>query len=128
MKISDLGIKIAKNTVYQLVGKAASMAITVAVVLIVTRNYGREGFGWFSLMQAWPALFFVIVDFGINAIATKELTTDWEKASLYISNILSLRVAFSLILIFILGISLIFFPYSLWLKTGILLSLMLILT
>ena len=128
MVVSNLGIKIAKNTIYQLFGKVISMLITVTIVLIVTRNYGREGYGWFSLMQTWPALFFVIVDFGINAIATRELTNDWEKASKYIGNILSIRIVFSLVLMLVLAVSLIFFPYSIWLKSGILLSLLLILT
>lgn len=125
---SNLGVKIAKNTIYQLVGKVVSMSITVLIVLIVTRNYGREGYGWFSLMQTWPALFFVIVDFGINAIATRELSKDWSKASEYLGNILFLRIVFSLLISLMLVAVLIFFPYSVWLKTGIILSLLLILT
>jgi O-antigen/teichoic acid export membrane protein len=128
MSGSDLGLKIARNTVYQLVGKVVSMSITVLIVLIVTRNYGREGYGWFSLMQTWPALFFVIVDFGINAIATRELSKDWSKASEYLGNILFLRIVFSILISLMLIVVLIFFPYSVWLKTGIILSLLLILT
>lgn len=125
---STLGIKIAKNTFYQLIGKIVSMSITVFIVLIVTRSYGREGYGSFSLMQTWPALFFVVVDFGINAIATRELSKDWSKASDYLGNILLIRVAFSLGIMLLLALSLKFFPYSDWLKSGIILSLALILT
>ena len=125
---SNLGIKIAKNTIYQLIGKVVSMSITVLIVLIVTRNYGREGYGSFSLMQTWPALFFVIVDFGLNAIATRELSRDWSKASEYFGNILLIRIIFSLALMLLLATLVIFFPYSWWLRTGIILSLALILT
>ena len=44
--------KIAKNTIYQMVGKFISMSITMLAVVIVTRSYGREGYGAFSLMQS----------------------------------------------------------------------------
>jgi len=63
--------KIASNTIFQIVGKVVSMSITVLATVIITRYYGREGYGQFSLMQTWPALFFIIVDFGLNAIATR---------------------------------------------------------
>lgn len=127
-KGSSVGVKIAKNTIYQMVGKVVSMLITVSIVLLVTKNYGREGYGAFSLMQTWPALFFVIVDFGINAIATRELSKDWKKASVYFSNILLIRLAFSVFLIILLTAVLNFFPYGNELKKGIFLSLFLILT
>ena len=125
---STLGIKIAKNTLYQLVGKVVSMSITVLIVLIVTRFYGREGYGSFSLMQTWPALFYVVVDFGINAVAARELSKDWSKVSEYFGNILLIRLVFSFVVMLLLILSLRLFPYSSWLKSGIVLSLSLILT
>ncbi|KKS58808.1 MAG: Membrane protein involved in the export of O-antigen and teichoic acid [candidate division WWE3 bacterium GW2011_GWB1_42_41] len=115
MNFSGTSKKIAANTIYQLIGKIVSLGITVLATVIITRTYGREIYGQFSLMQAWPALFFVIVDFGINAIATREISKDWSKAGKYFGNIL-------------LFVASRFFPYSQVLKTGITLSLLLILT
>ena len=120
--------KIAWNTIYQIVGKLISMVITMTTVVIVTRTYGREGYGEFSLMQSWPALFFVIADFGINAIAARELTKDWSKANRYFGNILMIRFLFSLLLVFIVSFVVGLFPYSADLKSGIRLGLFLILT
>jgi len=120
--------KVAKNTIYQIVGKIISMTITIVAVVIVTRSYGREGYGAFSLMQSWPALFFVIMDFGVNAIAARELSKDWSKAGRYFGNILIMRLAFSLLLILFLSLSLRFFPYSEALRNGIILGLFLLLT
>ena len=128
MSFSPVSKKIAANTIYQLVGKVVSLGITVLATIIVTRTYGREIYGQFSLMQAWPALFFVIVDFGINAIATREISKDWSKAGKYFGNILLIRLIFSLILMVVLFVASRFFPYSQALKTGITLSLLLILT
>ncbi len=128
MNGSTLGIKIAKNTLYQLIGKVVSMSVTVLIVFIVTRSYGREGYGSFSLMQTWPALFYVVVDFGLNAIATRELSKDWSKVSEYFGNILLIRLVFSFVIMLLLTFALGLFPYSSWLKSGIILSLSLILT
>jgi len=128
MNLSITHKKIAANTIYQLIGKVISLSITVLATVIVTRTYGREIYGQFSLMQAWPALFFVIVDFGMNAIATREISKDWSKAGKYFGNILLIRIIFSLILMAVLFVASEFFPYSQALKTGITLSLLLILT
>lgn len=120
--------KIASNTVYQIIGKVVSMSITIIATMIITRNYGRIGFGEFNLMQNIPALFFIIVDFGINAIATRELSKDFSKAQKYLGNILLLRFSLSVFMMLFVGILLFLFPYSQSLKFGIYLSLFLILT
>jgi O-antigen/teichoic acid export membrane protein len=125
---SDTTKKIAGNTIYQIIGKLISMSITMVAVVIVTRTYGREGYGEFSLMQSWPALFFVIVDFGINAIAARELSKDWSKANKYFGNILMIRLIFSLFLIGSLSLAVRAFSYSDQLSNGIRLGLFLLLT
>jgi len=125
---SNTATKVASNTVYQIIGKLISMSITMLAVVIITRSYGRDGYGAFSLMQSWPALFFVIVDFGINAIAAKDVTEDWSKAGKYLGNILIIRFLFSLFLILVISLSLNFFPYTPDLRNGIRLGLFLLIT
>lgn len=128
VSISNTTKKIASNTIYQIIGKVVSMSITIVTTLIVTRYYGREGYGMFSLMQNWPALFFIIVDFGLNAIATRELSKDFSKANKIIGNIFLIRIFLSILFILGLFISLSFFPYSSELIFGIRLGLIIILT
>ena len=125
---SETATKIASNTIYQIIGKFISMSITMLAVVIITRSYGREGYGAFSLMQTFPALFFVIVDFGINAIAARELSKDWSKANKYLGNILLIRLIFSLLIILLITFGLSFFPYSQELKAGIRLGLFILIT
>lgn len=123
---SETTKKIASNTLWQLIGKIVSMSITVTAVITVTRVYGRQGYGEFSLMQNWPALFFIIVDFGLNAIASRELSKDFSKAGKYFFNILIFRLLFCALIILGLSVALIFFPYSSALKFGIILNLFLL--
>ena len=123
--------KIAANTIYQIAGKAISMSITILATVIITRTYGRTGYGEFNLMQVWPALFFIIIDFGLNAIATRELSKnpdDTSLASKYIGNILLFRIVLSLFFVVFLSAMLMFFPYSHMLKIGIAINLLQILT
>jgi len=119
---------IAFNTVYQIVGKVLSLGVTVLATAIITRYYGVSGYGAFSLMQNWPALFFVIADFGINAIAVRELTLDWSKAGRYLSTIFIFRTFFSVLLIILVGFIVFLFPYDQSLKLGIFLGLFIIAT
>ncbi len=128
LRISGTTKKIASNTAYQLIGKVVSMSITLLATLIITRMYGLTGYGEFNIMQTFPALFFVIVDFGINAIATRELSENWGKAEKYLGNIIIMRFLISLFLILLASASMFLFPYSQHLKLGIYLSLFLILT
>lgn len=119
---------IASNTIYQFIGKGITMSITIFATILITRLYGRESYGQFSIMQSWPALVYIIADFGFNAIATRELSKDFSKAQKYFSNILVMRFLFSLAFITFLWFVLRFFPYSNGLTLGIRLSLFLILT
>ena len=119
---------VASNTVFQVIGKIVSMSVTILATIIITRTYGKMGYGSFSLMQTIPALFFIIVDFGYNAIAARELSKDFSKAEKYFGNVMILRVVSSLLLIGLILVAMQFFPYSQALKFGIYISSLLILT
>ncbi len=116
------------NTVYQLIGKALSMTITVFTTIVIARYYGRASFGEFNLMQAWPAFVFIIVDFGLNAIASREISKDWANAEKYFNTVLVLRIVLSAFFMAVIALALYFFDYDPMLKQGIRLNLLLILT
>ncbi len=117
------------NTFFQLFGKVVSMSITMLTTVLITRSYGVEGYGYFNLMQSIPALFFIIVDFGFNAVAMKDLEKNWDHARKYYFNILWMRIVFAVVLIVITALTINrFFSYPAELKFGIYLSLVLILT
>lgn len=125
---SDTTSKLFSNTAYQLIGKILSMLVTVLCTVIIARVYGRESFGEFNLMQMWPAFVFIVVDFGFNAIATKEIAKDWQKADKYFNTIIYLRVLLSCGFILLMTLLLQLFPYDTALRNGIRLNLLLILT
>ncbi|MEK7595526.1 MAG: oligosaccharide flippase family protein [Patescibacteria group bacterium] len=119
---------ITTNTFYQMLGKLVTMSITLLATYVITRNYGILGYGEFNLMLSYPALFFIIADFGLNAIGAREIMADEKNKASILGNILYLRLIIAGLL-FGLGVfSLIFMPYSSFLKVGIVLGLLTIIT
>jgi O-antigen/teichoic acid export membrane protein len=70
---------IAANTVSQLVGKAISAVATFTVTFIIARQLGASGYGDFVKITTYIAFFYLLADFGINALYLQQSTsrTSW---------------------------------------------------
>lgn len=90
-----LRFKVLFNTFIQLLGKFGTALCGLAITLTIARFYGTTGFGEFTKISAYIALFYLVVDFGINAIFLK------EEEKFNFANLLSLRLVFGAILIFL---------------------------
>jgi len=88
---------IASNTFYQLISKFISMTVTFGLSIFISMKYGSEGYGLFSILQSLPALFYVVADFGLNAISAREIAKDNSKTSEIFENVLFLRLVISII-------------------------------
>jgi O-antigen/teichoic acid export membrane protein len=64
---------LATNTIAQVAGKAISIAIGVAVVAILTRLLGVEGFGKYSTANAFLGVFAILLDLGTNVLLIQML-------------------------------------------------------
>jgi len=120
--------KVFYNTAAQLVGKAATTVTTLILTVLITRRFGPSGYGDFTVMMAYSALFYIVADFGLNAVALRDFATDEKKISRYFKNLVGLRLVMALGLFLIAAVALIFFPYSRLVKIGVLISLLTIFT
>ena len=111
LNLSDNFKKIASNTIYQLISKVITMTITFGLSIYISHKYGSEGFGFFSLLQSLPALFYIIADFGLNAISAREISKNVKKIEDIFSNILFLRLIISILGV-ILCLSLSYYLYT----------------
>lgn len=68
---------VAWNTGFQVVGKAISSVAGLLVTLIIATTYGPSGYGDFVKITTFVSFFYLLADFGINAIALKK----WERIS-----------------------------------------------
>lgn len=98
---------IFKNTFYQTLTRIVTSGIGFLITIIIARNFGVLGFGEFTKVTAFVALFFLITDFGLNAIYLKK---DDEK--LHFKDLFYLRIILSLVLIILVNLIVLILPYN----------------
>jgi len=107
-----LRFKIAANTLVQILGKLVSSGCTFLITVLVARRFGVAGFGEFVKITTYVSLFYLVVDFGLNAIVLKEAASHKPRATSYFTNLLGLRITFALVLIFLALAILVFLPFN----------------
>lgn len=117
---------VATNTIAQLVGKAATIFSTVLIGRLITSEsgLGKDGFNDYAIIVAYAAYFYIITDFGLNAIAAKDIAENESQSSRYLSNLLTMRLVISVGLV-MLGLAILAFipEYSNTIKLGAILFL-----
>lgn len=66
--------KVAWNTVSQLLGKVVGSSAMLLVSILIARAFGSEGFGDFTKITTFVAFFYLLVDFGLNAVYLQRQT------------------------------------------------------
>lgn len=114
----NLKLKIATNTLVQIIGRLITSGVTFLITVLVTRQFGLEGYGEFTKIMVYVALFYLISDFGFNAVVLKQMTEEEEKQEFLFSNLFGLRLIFALFLIFFALAILSFLPFNSYLNQG----------
>lgn len=97
INLSDSFKKIASNTFYQLISKLITMTITFGLSIYISIVYGSEGYGYFTLLQSLPAIFYIVADFGLNAISAREISKKSKNIEDIFANILFLRLVIGIL-------------------------------
>lgn len=108
-----------------MIGKVVTAGSTLLITRLIasSEGLGRTGYNEFAIITAYAAYFYILADFGLNAVATKEITEDESRTPKYMANLLSMRLAMSLGLV-MLGLAILaFLPYSATIKLGSMLML-----
>ena len=61
------------NTLAQLIAKVATTGTTLVVTYLISSKLGTVGLGEFIATTSYVALFYLLADFGINAVFTKKI-------------------------------------------------------
>lgn len=102
---------IFKNTFYQTLARTATSFIGFFITIIIARNFGVLGFGDFIKVTSFVAIFYLMIDFGLNAFFLQ-----YEKANF--KNLFYLRVFISAFLFIILNVVAFLIPYNQPLGSG----------
>lgn len=93
------------NTVSQLMTKIVGAGATFLVTFFLARSFGPEGYGDFVKITTYISLFFLIADFGLNAVYLQ----DAEPAHRW-HELVGLRLIISIVLVFLSVALLAFLP------------------
>lgn len=114
-------INIGLNTLYQVIGRAVTAISGLIATRMVTGALGVEGFGDYQIVLTYVTLFWMVTDFGLNAIAVREMAENDDKVSEIFNSLFTLRTALGALLVIVSWLILFFLPYSTLLKQAIIL-------
>ncbi len=127
--MSSFAQKVAKNIIFQGLGKILSLFLGLLVVMMMTRYLGPTGFGYYTTITAFLQLFGVIASFGLYLILLKILG-EFDKESggnrleteRVMDNFFTLRLVSAIFFFGLAPLIAFFFPYQGVVKFGIALT------
>lgn len=101
-------MRIVWNTLSQIVGKGVSSIATLLISILIIRSFGIESYGDFTKITAYVAFFYLLSDFGLNALYIQAATS--APSTLLWKRLLTLRLVGSVFLSFVAISILAFLP------------------
>lgn len=105
-------VKIFQQTFWQIAGKIITSLSTFIILGIVTRNYGKEGTGVFTLALTYLAIFYLLADFGFNAHVLSRVQGTVGRLQQQWNKLLGIRLVWSGVLMVVAVGLLPFWPFS----------------
>lgn len=96
---------IAKNTLYQAITRVITSIIGFVITVIIARRFGVLGFGDFTIVTSYVAIFYLVIDFGLNAFFIQYEKQDFRK-------LFYLRLLLSFLIFVILNLIAHVLPYN----------------
>ncbi len=107
-------LTVAKNTLYQILTKSLTAFVGFLITIIIARQFGVLGYGDFTKITAFVGLFFLFVDFGLNAIFL-QITDDEEK---HFNKLFYSRILISVVVFLAANAITVFLPFNKVLDLG----------
>jgi len=114
--------RIAYNVVFNAIAKIISTVLALIAIGFITRYLGKDGFGNYATMLAFFAFFNAVGDLGLQSVTAREISREGAKESHIMSNVLTLRLAISCIIVILTPVLVFFLPYSADLKFAIIIA------
>lgn len=102
---------IAKNAIFILLSKFIDPLVSLLLVISIARLLGVNGLGQYSFIKATFTIFLVISTLGLDQLITRDVAQNKETASIYLMNLGSLNLGFSLLMAIVMGLFVYFSAY-----------------
>lgn len=101
---------VKKNTIFLSIGQFIQTALAFILMPVAARYLGDDGFGQYNLATAIMYIIFLVNDFGLNTLTTRENARDRENAAIRFNDALLAKFAF--ILLGAMALSVTFYIYD----------------
>lgn len=99
--MSSIARKILFNTGSQIAAKAVLAIIGFATVKVITNYLSLEGYGNYTAVYDFIALFGIASDLGLYTIAVREMSGDESKIEYILGNVLSIRTILAVLIMIV---------------------------
>lgn len=113
---------VAHNTLTQVIGKAVSTVLGVAVVFLVTRALGPSGYGEYTTVITFLSFFGIVADLGLTLITAQMISERGADERRIVGTIFSFRALTALVAYGVAPIAALFTDYSAAEKIGIVIT------
>lgn len=115
----SLSVKVAHNTLIQIISKIGTSLIGIAVIAIITRYLGQNGFGQYTTILTFLSFFGIIADLGLTLVTTQMVSQPDIDKNKVLSNLFGLRLVTATIFLGLAPLIVFFFPYETIIKLGV---------
>lgn len=119
-----LSVKIAQNTVVQIISKVLSTILGLMAFAIMARYLGKNGFGEYTTIITFLSFFAIIADLGLTLVTVQMISGPEAEIAekKIIDSLFTLRLILAVIFLGLAPLAVLFFPYSQEIKMGVLLT------
>lgn len=101
------GIKVASNTIFQFLTKGITSAVGFIITILLAHFYGAQIYGEYTKITVFIGVFYILVDFGLNAVFLKQNEDDTG-----FKKLLALRLVISAALIILVNGLILLLPFN----------------
>lgn len=99
--------KLAAHTIYQIIARIASTGASFVITVLIARHFGVASYGDFAKVTAFVTLFYLLSDFGFNAVFLQK-----EEAPKRFKDLFYTRLILSFVLVAVVNLLALLLPYN----------------
>ncbi|MFC1641046.1 oligosaccharide flippase family protein, partial [Patescibacteria group bacterium] len=121
--MATLSQRVAKNALFQMVGKGLSVVIGAVAFSFMARYLGKEGYGDYTTITTFAIFFSTMADFGFYFIAVRDISKPNARGARIFGNAFTMRLVASVFFVLLAPlVAVLFFDYSSHVELGILIA------
>lgn len=107
IEVMELIFKIAKQAWWQVLARVSTILVGILLLSLISRNFGEEGTGVYTLALTYLSFFYLAVDLGLNGYILERVQKNKQEAN----KLFNFRFYWSFLLVFLAVFTLPYWPF-----------------